>query len=303
MVLCIIALPLFALLAIFSAKYRRLTKDSLDCIFKSATFRKCSSGLDDRIRADITGRVLKFSPRLAKFVYKNYKIITWIILILFLWGTYESGIAIYNYINYGNCNGPSDDGFCIFDPLGENSKTSSCGSSEIETEYNAPEIGDEGIWLGDPNAELTIIEFGCYTCPYTRQAHKTVQKILETYDGKVNLQFRTLIIPEHEMSYESSMAALCAREQGKEVEYHDALFEAETLSEELFTELASDLQLGTKQFTSCLQEEKYKKEIDTQNLIGLNSGVRGTPTFFINDQVIVGPKPFKTFKKIIDSEL
>lgn len=64
MVLCIIALPIFVILSIFSAKYRKLTLESLDCILRTATFRKCRSGLDDRIKSSLTGKMMKFSRKL-----------------------------------------------------------------------------------------------------------------------------------------------------------------------------------------------------------------------------------------------
>lgn len=113
MVLCLLALPIFAVLSIFSLKYRKLTKDSLDCLFKTVTLRKCSTGLDDKIRSDVTGTFLKYSPRTARFFYKNYKIISWIILILFLWSIYAGSIGVYNYAKYGNCNGEASAAFCV----------------------------------------------------------------------------------------------------------------------------------------------------------------------------------------------
>src|SRR3989338_1305362 len=118
MVLCIIALPVFAILGIFSLKYRKLANDSLECIFKTATFKKCESGLDDRIKSSISGIFMRFSPKAAGAVYKNYKIISWIILAVFIWSIYGASAGIYNYIQYGNCNGPSDTGFCLLDPTG-----------------------------------------------------------------------------------------------------------------------------------------------------------------------------------------
>lgn len=123
MVLCLLALPVFAILGIFSLKYRKLTKDALDCLFRTVTLRKCTSGLDDRIRADITGTFLKFHPPTAKFFYKNYKIISWIILILFLWSIYAGGVGFYNYSKYGNCNGKDSAAFCVIKEV-KNEETS-----------------------------------------------------------------------------------------------------------------------------------------------------------------------------------
>ncbi len=113
MVLCWIALPVFAFLGLFSLKYRQLTKDSLECLFKTLTLRKCSSGLDDRIKANITGKLMTKSPASAKFFYNNYKLISVIILIVMIVATYFTSVGIYNYVKYGNCNGSDSSEFCI----------------------------------------------------------------------------------------------------------------------------------------------------------------------------------------------
>lgn len=303
MVLCLVALPIFAILGLFSLKYRKLTLDALECLFKTVTLRKCKSGLDDRIKSSVTGTILKLSPGIAKLIYKNYKIISWLILILFLWSIYSGGVGLYNYVNYGNCNGPESTGFCMYDPTGANSRI-----SEIDTiapsDTVLPTLESDDPIIGDSNAILTVIEFGCYACPYTQKAESVVQEVLDYYEGKVNFQFKTFYIPHHNQSFESAIAANCAQEQGKYYAYHTQLFQdQESFSKETYIKIASQLGLELEQFTECLDTVKYKAEVDGDTLMGIHAGVPGTPTFFINDRVIVGPKPFKTFKKIIDKEL
>ncbi|HIH39461.1 TPA: hypothetical protein HA219_01940 [Candidatus Woesearchaeota archaeon] len=119
MVLCLLALPVFAILGIFSLKYRNLTKDALECLFKTVTLRKCSSGLDDRIKSDVTGTFLKYSPRTAKLFYRHYRIISWIIFILFIWSVYASSVGVYNYAKHGNCSGPQSSAFCVIKTVGD----------------------------------------------------------------------------------------------------------------------------------------------------------------------------------------
>jgi hypothetical protein len=305
MVLCWIALPVFAILGIFSAKYRKLTAESLECLFKTATFRKCSSGLDDRIKSQITGKLLKFSPHSARFFYKHYKIISLILLVVFVWATYASAVGIYNYAQYGNCNGPDSDAFCILDPTGSSSATCEIPGNVVEGgEVIFPKTNIGEPVIGDKNAELTIIEFGCYVCPYTNQAEETVKEVLDYYDGKVNLQFIVYPLPGHAFSYESSMASKCAEEQGKYEEYHDALFmQNMNFTNGTFVKIASELGLDVDQFENCMINNTYAKEIEEDKAMAIAAGVKGTPTFFVNEQIIVGPKPFKTFKKVIGGEL
>ncbi len=310
MVLCLLALPVFAILAIFSVKYKKLTKDALECLFSTATLRKCRSGLDDRIKADLTGRVLKLSPRVAKFFYKNYKIISWIILLIFLWSIYTSAVGIYNYIEYGNCNGPEDTGFCIFDPTGKNSAISTCSPNDFNyadldsSNKILPTIDTDDPIIGNKEAKLTIIEFGCYTCEYTKKVEQTLKEVLEYYNGEINIQFKTFYIPHHNASKEAALVGYCAFEQGKYEEFHKEIFSInETICQNCLINIEKKIGLNITEFEECMKSERAEKEINEDQLQGLHAGVQGTPTFFINDKVIVGPKPFKSFKKIIDEEL
>src|SRR3989344_8410004 len=178
MVLCLLALPIFAILGIFSIKYRKLTLDALDCLFRTITLRKCKSDLDSRIRADLTGKVIKLSPKTAGFFYRHYRIISWIILAIFLWSIYTGSVGLYNYMNYGNCNGPESTGFCLLDPTGQNSKVSEVDiTTQKEIIYPVLEDDDPIISLkdGDEKPVLTVIEFGCYACQYTKKAEPIVK--------------------------------------------------------------------------------------------------------------------------------
>lgn len=120
MVLCWIALPVFVFLGLFSVKYRKLAQESLECIWRITTLRPCKSSLDERIRSDITGKLMKRTPKIAKIFYTHYKIIAILVLILMIVSTYFTAVGVYNYIQYGNCNGADSTAFCIVNAaLGE----------------------------------------------------------------------------------------------------------------------------------------------------------------------------------------
>src|SRR3989344_7582794 len=113
MVLCIIALPVFALLGIFSLKYRMLAKEAFRCLFRTAMLKPCDTGLDMRIKSKFTAKLMWW-PALAKGFYRYFEIISWIFVILLVGSTIAVGYGLYNYVNYGNCNGPESSAFCIF---------------------------------------------------------------------------------------------------------------------------------------------------------------------------------------------
>ncbi|MFH1409595.1 MAG: thioredoxin domain-containing protein [Nanoarchaeota archaeon] len=303
MVLCFIALPIFALLGIFSVRYRRLAADAIDCAFRTLTLRKCRSNLDERIKSAIAGKAMKVSPGLAKFFYHNYVVLSWVLVAIFIWSTIVSGIGVYNYALYGNCNGPADTGFCVFDPTGQNTGISET-DVDRQQEIIYPELDDDDPMFGNPDAELTIIQFGCYSCPFTKKAEENIEEVLDYYDGRVNLQFKTFIIPTHSFAQEAAEAADCAIVQGKYAPFHKALMRYEgPFNMQVLDDLASDAGIDLEQLHDCMDAGITKNEVDSDSLQGMRAGVYGTPTFFINEQVIVGPKPFRTFKTIIDSEL
>ena len=300
MVLCLVALPIFALLSIFSVRYRRLTLEAVDCLLRTVTLRKCRSGLDERIRASISGKLLKIWPGAARFTYRYYKALSWIIFILFTWSLVVSAAGIVNYVKYGNFNGPASTGFCLFDPTG--SQSAICEADiDIPQQTVTPAPGEGGLLIGAPDAQLTIIEFGCYTCPHTRQAQSTIEQVLEQYRGKVNLEFHPFVLSRHDFSGPAAHAAYCADEQDKKETFHELMLNnPEVISQDNIDALAAKAGLDTARFDECMVSGRYDAEVDADALLGVRAGVQGTPTFFIGDQRIVGPKPLKTFEVIID---
>jgi predicted DsbA family dithiol-disulfide isomerase len=66
---------------------------------------------------------------------------------------------------------------------------------------------------------------------------------------------------------------------------------------------AKELGLKTQQFSQCLDSGKYLKKVEGETAMGAFLGVRGTPAFFLNGQLIVGAQPFEAFEAVIEKEL
>ncbi|MBW3005086.1 DsbA family protein [Candidatus Woesearchaeota archaeon] len=306
--ICIIALVVFSILAIFSASYRPLAREAFDCVFRKVTFRKCRTNLDQRLKSQITGKLLTKSPFLARFVYKRFELLSWLFVILFIASLAYSAYGGYNYVLYGNCYGPEDTGgFCIYNAL-EGDQFSKI-HAELEGE-TVPPTADDDPFLGPDDAKVEMIEFGCYSCPYSREAQDIVKQVLEKYGDKIKFVYRDFPIKQiHADANIHSEAANCALEQGKFWEFHDKLFTEQEVCEGLenpkehIFQIAEEQGLDIKEFNKCLDEHKYKEEVEKDFEDGLKAGVYGTPTFFINGRTIIGPKPLRAFEKIIDEEL
>jgi len=116
--ICLLALIVFAILGIFSVKYRALTKEAFDCTFRKITLRPCKTDLNTRIKTTIVGSLLPKAPRTAKIIYRYFTLLSILFTILLLISTFYTGKGLYNYAVYGNCNGPQSTEFCIFHPFG-----------------------------------------------------------------------------------------------------------------------------------------------------------------------------------------
>jgi len=151
---------------------------------------------------------------------------------------------------------------------------------------------------GNPNAKITIVEFSGYDCPFcARFARETMKKILSNFSVKFVLKD----FPVHG-EVKAHEAANCAMEQGKYWEYHDILFERQgewRKNDSKFVEYAKELGLDVDKFKACLDSGKYRQEVLEDKQEGIELGVTGTPTFFINGKKVVGSLPYKEFEKII----
>ena len=171
-------------------------------------------------------------------------------------------------------------------------------------------------YLGDPNAPITLVEFGDYQCFFCNKFfHSTEQKLLENYvdTGKVKMIFKdfTIIGPD---SKTAAHAAHCADDQDLFWEYHDMLYNNWNgenngwASSENLLRMAQDVGLDIDKFTDCMLNEIHTQIISASNADARTLGLTGTPGFFVispNNQVtkIPGAQPFDVFQKIFDSEL
>ncbi len=301
MVFCVIAIIIFGILGLFSAKYRTYFREALRCVGRQATLRKCDTDFDNKIKSKITAKLMGKSPSTARFVYKRFYLISWVFVILLFWSAAIFVTGIYNFYSFGNCNGPGAEGFCIFDTMSDIGYSVIGGISAKDL---IPASADDDPFLGGENAKVTIIEFGCFRCSYTKEFESTRKQLLEKYNNSIKFVFRNFPLPQHNLSRETAEASNCALEQGKYWEYHNSLFDNQkNMSIEIMKKIAIDIGANAEQFNQCFDSKKFKDEVEKDYQDGLKSKLYGTPTFFINGRALVGPKPIGEFIKIIDEEL
>ena len=165
---------------------------------------------------------------------------------------------------------------------------------------------DDDPARGSECAPVTIVEFSDFECSFCAlYVNETLPLILETYGDRVLYVFRDFpIASKHPHAQEAAEAAQCAFEQGKFWEYHDILFQnQDALDLADLQRYATDLGLDESAFNLCLDSGKYAEEVQQDFDDGLDYGVTGAPTFFINGRKVSGAKPFSIFQSVIEEEL
>jgi protein-disulfide isomerase len=311
--ICVIALIVFAFLAVFSAKYRPLAKEAFECVFRRVTFRKCSSNLDHRLKSRITGTILRHSPRAGRFVFKYFEVFSWVFLILLLASLVQVGISTYNVIAYGNCYGPDESGFCIFDPLGANQGGGQASVCAVPNGTATKPLAAPSVLLlqgnprtGDPDAAVSVIEFGCYSCPNTAVQQPAVEKLLDHYGREVQFIYVDFPLLTHAYAQEAAIAASCVYEQDQFAfwEYHETIFEHQDgLSPDALRKWALRLDLDAAAYDACIASPEAAAAVEKDVELGNAAGIFGTPTFFIEGEVLVGVHSYRDLKGAVEAGL
>jgi protein-disulfide isomerase len=153
---------------------------------------------------------------------------------------------------------------------------------------------------GDPSAKVTLVEYGDFECPYTRKAYPLVKELLAQSGRALRFIYRhlplTQIHANAQMAAESSEGAAA---QGKFWETHDLLFEHQNqLSPSLVLTIAQTLGLDEELLKTQVQERTFEKHVDDDVRSAQDSGVQGTPAFFLNGRRVQGVPTLETILQL-----
>lgn len=156
----------------------------------------------------------------------------------------------------------------------------------------APPVGETDHALGPASAPVTLVEYGDYECPDCLNAFPIVRDVLGRAGDRVRFVFRHFPLNSiHPHASAAARAAEAAGVQGKFWEMHETLFRNQhRLGEVDYLHLALRLGLEVYRFRSDLGRDSIARRVRAQYEGGVASGVRGTPTFFINGRRHAGPK-------------
>ncbi|HVR97527.1 MAG TPA: thioredoxin domain-containing protein [Thermoanaerobaculia bacterium] len=166
------------------------------------------------------------------------------------------------------------------------------------------QVAANGPAQGPANAPITIVEFSDFQCPYCAKLIPTLDQVKAQYGDKVRIVFRQFPLNFHQFAQKAAEASLCANEQGKFWELHDAMFEnQQALAVDALKAKAAELGVKAETFNACLDSGKYASQVQADMQEGTEAGVTGTPAMFVNGRFINGAVPLEQVTKVIDDEL
>ncbi|GIU29336.1 thioredoxin domain-containing protein [Shewanella schlegeliana] len=170
--------------------------------------------------------------------------------------------------------------------------------------------------LGDVTAQLAIIEFSDYQCPYCKRfIDQTFTKLKSNYidTGKIQYLTRDFPLNFHPKAKGAAIAANCSLQQNAYWPMRDTLFKnMQQLDDELYQQTASNLSLDITKFNACLADEQMLNKVQQDVAYGSSLGIRGTPSFvigrvengqLISPKLVVGAQNYQTFALLLDELL
>jgi protein-disulfide isomerase len=138
--------------------------------------------------------------------------------------------------------------------------------------------------LGTEHSPVTVVEYGDFECPTCKQAAPAVKLMLERFGSRTRFVFRHFPVEAaHPHAMHAAQAAEAAGGQGKFWQMHDLLFDNQRhLKIANLREYAQRLELDMPRFIAELDDEIYLQRVREHIQGGVQSHVRGTPTFYIN---------------------
>ncbi len=164
---------------------------------------------------------------------------------------------------------------------------------------------DPGSWVGgNPDGDVTLVEFMDYRCGYCRKAHAEVAELVAT-DG--NIRF---IVKEYPIlgddSILASRFALAVRQIAGDDAYktaHDALITMRAeVTPETLAQLATDMGLDAKAVMTGMDAPEVMAALAANRDLGQTMNINGTPTFVIDGQLVRGYVPLDQMRQIVDAE-
>lgn len=169
-------------------------------------------------------------------------------------------------------------------------------TSNADKLYNDP----AAPFVGDENAEVTVVEFFDYRCGYCKRSTDWVRSLPKKYDGKVRVVYKELPIFGG-ISETAALAALAAHKQDKYLEMHLGLMGIKNnsdLTDAKIDEVAKAAGIDVAKMRADMASMDIQKQLADDKQLGRTLGVDGTPAFFVGGTGVVGADQMGLYQAI-----
>jgi protein-disulfide isomerase len=180
--------------------------------------------------------------------------------------------------------------------------TSSVLGDYVRSEKDYPVEAVERPKLGDPSAQLVIVEFTGYQCASCQAESELIRQVVSLYNGRIGYILRDYPTKDDEWSVRLAEAAACANDQGKFWIMHDRMSVRPLIPDRaLLDTIAQGAGLDMESFKSCFDGRNHQARIRQDVLDGQSFGVVSAPTMFVNGRMIQGQITEAELYKIVDT--
>ncbi len=182
-----------------------------------------------------------------------------------------------------------------------NAKRNELQFIDLSIVYNLPV--NNSATKGPEDAPVTITVFDDFQCPYCARLLPTLENVVNAYPTQVRLVFKHFPLSMHKFARQAAIASIAARNQGKFWPLHDQLFaNYNKLNDGRIRELAESVGLDMARFDKDVANPALAQEIADDVKLGTDSGVRGTPSVYVNG-VQLKDRSMAGFRAAIEAEL
>lgn len=182
----------------------------------------------------------------------------------------------------------------------------------VKTAERTIALDGVGYQRGNAAADVWVVEFADFGCGYCEKFFRETQPVFDSLyinKGRVFWKFVPFTIGIFPNSGHAAEASICAAEQGKFFPMHDVLYDkrkewmkAANPRAQMST-YATQVKLDMTRFSTCMKGKAVSEQLQRNNVLARSLYIRGTPTFFINGEVIPGALPTDVFVKGMDAVL
>lgn len=182
-------------------------------------------------------------------------------------------------------------------------------------EAPVPDVSADDHLRGGANAQVTIVEYMDFECPFCHRNSETLKTVVSTYGDKVAHVVRHFPLDFHALAMPYARASECIASLGGNSafwKFYDAVFVpngADSMSEAKLPEIAKNIGINAAKFDDCYKSGQFDEKIKAQQAAGVASGVNGTPGIAIVNNAtkeqtrLPGAVPFTDYQAAIDAYL